>query len=202
MARILFSALIMIAFGSIASAQGLYKIQPGDVLRIEVLEDQSLNRNALVLPDGTVSMPLAGSVSAGGKTLGNVQESIVSGLSSNFASPPSVFVTIQSLSGAPKASSGGRSSSFDVYIMGAVNKPGQSKIKSGTTMLQFLASSGGFTKFAAKKRVQLRRTDRKTGKTTVYGFNYKAIENGSSSAGPIVLQKGDVIVVPERRLFE
>lgn len=200
MARILLSALIAIVFGSVASAQGLYKIQPGDVLRIEVLEDPSLNRNALVLPDGTVSMPLAGSISAGGMTLGNVQENIVSGLASNFASSPSVFVTIQSLSGAPKASSG-RSSSFDVYIMGAVNKSGKNKVSSGTTLLQFLAESGGFTKFAAKKRIQLRRTDR-SGKTTVYGFNYKAVENGSSSASPIVLQKGDVIVVPERRLFE
>lgn len=202
MPRILLSALMLILVGSISSAQESYRIQPGDVLRIEVLEDQTLNQNALVLPDGTVSMPLAGSVNAGGLTLGAVQASIVSGLTPSFATAPSVFVTIQSLNAAPKVSSGGVSSSFDVYIMGAVNKPGKASVSSGTSLLQFLAESGGFTKFAAKKRIQLRRTDRKTGQTSVFGFNFKAIENGSTAANSITLQTGDVIVVPERRLFE
>lgn len=201
MTRILLSALMLIVFGSIASAQESYKIQPGDVLRIEVLEDASLNRNALVLPDGTVSMPLAGSVNAGGLTLGMVQASIVAGLAPNFASSPSVFVTIESLNAGPKPSTG-TSSSFDVYIMGAVNNPGKSKVRSGTSLLQFLAESGGFTKFAAKKRIQLRRTDRKTGQVSVFNFNFKAIENGSASANSIMLTRGDVVVVPERRLFE
>ncbi len=201
MTRILLSALMLIVFGSIVSAQESYKIQPGDVLSIEVLEDASLNRNALVLPDGTVSMPLAGSVQASGLTLGAVQSSIVAGLAPNFASSPSVFVTIQSLNTAPKAS-GGTSSSFDVYIMGAVNNPGKVSVTSGTSMLQFLAESGGFTKFAAKKRIQLRRTDRKTGQVSVFNFNFKAIENGSVTANSIMLTRGDVVVVPERRLFE
>ncbi len=201
MVRTFFGALMLIVLGSIASAQGLYKIQPGDVLRIEVLEDQSLNRNALVLPDGTISMPLVGSVGAGGRTLGDVQAAIKSALTPNFASAPNVFVTVSTLNTAVGSSTGG-SSSITVYIMGAVNNPGKASVNSGTTMLQLLASTGGFTKFAATKRIQLRRTDKKTGQTSVTSFNYKAIENGSTSARAIVLHKGDVIVVPERRLFE
>ncbi|MFV2001973.1 MAG: polysaccharide biosynthesis/export family protein [Paracoccaceae bacterium] len=199
MARIFLSALMLIILGSVASAQELYKIHSGDVLRVEVLEDQSLNRNALVLPDGTVTIPLIGSVPAAGQTLGAVQSAIAAGLAPNFASAPNVFVTIVTLTGA-RGPAG--PSSVEVYIMGEVNNPGKAQVAAGTSLLQFLAESGGFSKFAAKKRVQLRRTNAKTGETVVFRFDYKAIENGSASVNSIVLQHGDVIVVPERRLFE
>ena len=199
MARFLTSILTMIFLATMAAAQGSYKVQPGDVLRIEVLEDATLNRDALVLPDGTVSVPLVGSIKASGRTLDAIRDAVVAGLSPNFAAPPNVFVTVAAL-GAPVAKGGG--SSIDVYLIGAVNNPGKITVRSGTSLLQFLAESGGFTKFAAKKRIQLRRTDRKTGQTAVYTFNYKAIEDGSASVNAIILHKGDVIVVPERRLFE
>ena len=55
-----------------ASAQG-YQIQPGDVLRVEVLQDDSLNRNVLVAPDGRITVPLAGTLSAAGRSLGAIQ---------------------------------------------------------------------------------------------------------------------------------
>lgn len=205
MARILLSALALIAFGSFAMAQDLYKIRPGDVLRIEVLEDQTLNRDALVLPDGTVSVPLVGSVRAGGQNLGDVQGSITTGLAPNFAAPPNVFVTIRSLAtaAAPRRRGGSAApATIDVFVMGEVNSPGKASIESGTSILQFLAQSGGFTKFAATKRVQVRRTDPKTGEALVFGFNYHAIERGAATVSSIILIDGDVIVVPERRLFE
>ena len=203
MARILLSALALIAFGSFAMAQDLYKIRPGDVLRIEVLEDQTLNRDALVLPDGTVSVPLVGSVRASGKSLGAVQSSITSSLAPNFAAPPNVFVTIRTLAAAQRRSGGPAApATIDVFVMGEVNSPGKASIDSGTSILQFLAQSGGFTKFAATKRVQVRRTDPKTGEALVFGFNYRAIERGAATVSSIILIDGDVIVVPERRLFE
>lgn len=201
MVRVLLGALALIFVGTFATAQSSYKIQPGDIIRIEVLEDQSLNRDALVLPDGTVSVPLVGSVAASGQTLGAIQGAITSAMASNFASTPNVFVTIKTLTAAPVSTGSSRSSSISVYIMGAVSNPGKAKIRSGTTMLQFLAEAGGLSKFAAKKRIQLRRTN-SNGQTTVYPFNLKAIENGSTGTNAIVLQSGDVIVVPERRLFE
>ncbi len=199
MARLLISTLMLIILGSVATAQGSYKIRTGDVLRIEVLEDSSLNRNSLVLPDGTVSVPMMGSVTASGQTLSALQANIVSGLTSNFASAPNVFVTVETLRTVSRSTGG---ATFSVFIIGAVNAPGKTKVSAGTSLLQFLAESGGFTKFAAKKRIQLRRTDSSTGQAMVYKFNYKSIEDGSASGSTIILQRGDVIVVPERRLFE
>ena len=50
-----------------------YRIQPGDSLAVTVLEDDTLNRQLLVLPDGRISVPLAGSVTAGGRTVEQVE---------------------------------------------------------------------------------------------------------------------------------
>lgn len=199
MAKIFLGALALLLFGSLAMAQDSYKIRAGDVLRIEVLEDSSLNRDALVLPDGTVSVPLVGSIRAAGQSVGAVQSRITSGLAPNFAKAPNVFVTVSTLSTAPTRT--GRSH-LDVFVMGEVSTPGKVSIDRGTSVLQFLAQSGGFTSFAATKRIQIRRTDRKTGQTSVFGFNYHAIERGSASVSSIILKDGDVIVVPTRRLFE
>jgi polysaccharide export outer membrane protein len=73
-------------------------------------------------------------------------------------------------------------------------------VERGTTLLQFLAESGGLTPFAATKRIQLRRTDA-AGQERSYLFNYDAVMSGAQTT-VITLQKGDVIIVPQRRLFE
>lgn len=203
MQKFLLGFIALVMFSSVAAAQDTYKIRPGDVLRIEVLEDQSLNRDALVLPDGNVTVPLLGAVRAGGNSLASVQGNISAGLAPNFATAPNVFVTIRSLA-APKARTGGKAApaTIEVFVMGEVAKPGKAAIAPGTSILQFLAQSGGFTKFAATKRIQVRRNNPTTGQDQIFGFNYKAIEQGSASVSSIILQEGDVIVVPERRLFE
>ena len=61
---------------------------------------------------------------------------------------------------------------------------------------------GGFSKFAATKRIQLRRIDPKTRTEKVYMFNYDAIERGENNGGNTRLMDGDVILVPQRKLFE
>ena len=53
-------------FAQSAVAQG-YQLQPGDILRVEVIEDPTLNRDVLIAPDGRFAFPLAGSVQAGGR---------------------------------------------------------------------------------------------------------------------------------------
>jgi len=201
--RIFLSSLLLIVFASVASAHGVYRIQAGDVLRIEVLEDESLNGEALVLPDGSITVPLVGTISAGGKSIDAVRESIIAGLAPNFATAPNVFLSVRSLNTpTPDLTDGFGRAAIDVFVIGAVNSPGKVRITAGTTLLQFLSESGGLTSFAAKKRIQVRRSNKNTGQTAVYEFNYKAVEDGSSNARSMVLHRGDVIVVPERRLFE
>ncbi|HEX9859514.1 MAG TPA: polysaccharide biosynthesis/export family protein [Paracoccaceae bacterium] len=179
-------------------AQDDYRIKPGDTLRIEVLEDPNLNRSALVLPDGSISVPLAGSIRAGGQTVAQVQAALASQLAPNFAASPNVFVGVDRLAEPRVTNGGGRVAgpTMAIYVMGEAAKPGKYDITPGSTLLQVLAETGGFSKFAATKRIQLRRGD------AVYTFNYKALEQGATGLGSTVLTAGDVIVIPQRQLFE
>jgi polysaccharide export outer membrane protein len=182
-----------------AQAQSSYLVSPGDVLRIEVLEDQTLNREALVLPDGRISLPLAGLVQAGGRSIDQIQADIISRLAPNFATAPTVFVGIARLAQPEILAPGGAPAApntISVFMMGESASPGVINVEPGSTLLQVLAASGGFTPFAAKKRIQLRRGGE------VYTFNYTEIEKLGGAGFQTVIAEGDVIVIPTRRLFE
>ena len=73
--------------------------------------------------------------------------------------------------------------------------------REGLKILDAILECGGFTKFAATKRLQLRRTGA-DGRQSLFKVNYKAIAQGAMVTSDPVLVAGDVILVPERRLFE
>jgi polysaccharide export outer membrane protein len=194
MKRILLAFLVMLPAIPPALAQSAgYRIQPGDQLAITVLEDETLNRQLLVLPDGTISVPLAGTVPAGGRSVESVESAIADRLAANFAVRPSVFVSVVAVDETY--------GTFPIYVMGQVVTPGLVEVEPGTTMLQAIALAGGLDRFAATKRIQLRRTD-SSGQERLYIFNYKAVERGGAIQSMITLREGDVLIVPERRLFE
>lgn len=184
-----------------ADAQDRYRIRPGDVLQIEVIEDPGLSREVLVSPDGRITLPLAGVVRAAGRTVEEVQADLVARLTPNFVAPPNVFVGIGEVAERPDLPEA-EPPTVDIYIIGEVVRPGRVSVAPGTTLLQALAEMGGFSRFAALRRLQLRRTDRATGREAIYPIDYTAIEEGRSSAGTVTLRDGDVIVVPQRELFE
>lgn len=198
--RALFAVLFVLPFMALQGLAQDYRVRAGDVLQIEVLEDSTLNRTAIVLPDGQISLPLVGSVQAAGRSLAQVQEDLAARLSGSFATPPTVYVTLNALAERlPATPSLPRL--IDVYVIGAANAPGRIEVSPGTTFLQAIAQAGGLSPFAAKKRIQLRRTD-KAGNEKVYRFNYDAIEQGTGRGATTKLADGDVIIVPQRMLFE
>ncbi len=195
MRQIFLAALVALLTAPLALAQSAgYRIQPGDVLAITVLEDDTLNRQSLVTPDGRISVPLAGTVRASGNTVETVEKTIADRLASNFAVRPSVFVSVVSVDET--------AGTFPIYVLGEVGNSGAIEVEPGTTLLQAIALAGGPGRFAATKRIQLRRTDPATGQERMYLFNFKAVERGGAIQSMIALREGDVIIVPERRLFE
>ena len=157
MRRIVLTFLMMLLAVPAALAQSAsYRIQPGDRLQITVLEDETLNRELLVTPDGRISVPLAGTVRVGGQTVDAVENTIADRLTSNFAVRPNVFVALTAVDEAAGL--------YNVYVLGQVNTPGTVAVETGTTLLQALALAGGPARFAATKRIQLHRTDPSTGR--------------------------------------
>ncbi len=196
--RAFVAMLCVLPFLSLQAFAQDYRLKPGDVLQIEVLEDASLNRTALVLPDGQISLPLVGSVQAAGRTLSQVQTDLAAQLALSFATQPTVFVTLSALAERlPPA----EPRTIDVFVVGAANAPGRLEMSPGSTLLQAVAQAGGLSPFAAKKRIQLRRTD-KNGNEKTYRLNFEAIEQGEGAGGAMRVVDGDVIIVPQRKLFE
>lgn len=196
----LFAAFLVLAVSfvaSIAHAQG-YRVQSGDLLRVEVLEDSSLNREVLVAPDGRISVPLAGNIKVSGASIPEVQRRLTSSLATNFATTPTVLVSLLQLR--EPAAPAPEPDPLNVYVIGEVNNPGVIPAEPGMTLLQALSLAGGLTDFAAVKRVQLRRVEK--GRETVFNLNYQRILDGQSGVGLSKVKEGDVIVVPARRLFE
>ena len=184
--------ILLSAFAASSAAAQEYRVKPGDTLRIEVIEDSNLNRLALVSPDGRISLPGAGALRASGQTIEQIQAGLTAQLAPNFVNAPTVYVAIEQRAArtpiTPRVTS--------IYVVGEAKSAGRVELSPGTTLLQAFAQFGGFTNFAATKRIQLHRG------SEIYSINYDDIIAGRSTNGGIALREGDVIVIPQRRLFE
>ncbi len=159
-----------------------YKIGPGDVMEISVYGEESLNRKDLVVrPDGKTSFPLVGDVQVGGLTTVQAKEALEQSLH-------------EYIPGAVAAVSVLQLGSLQYYVVGKVTKPGMYNVSKPLTVLQALAMAGGLTTFAKESQIVILRN---VGKETVtLPFNYKKIKKGQGLEENIVMERGDVVVVP------
>jgi polysaccharide export outer membrane protein len=158
-----------------------YGIGPGDTLEISVWKDESLTRQLIVPPDGMISFPLIGEIDASGKTVTQLHDIVEEQLSEYI---PDVTVNVMLI----------EAISLRAYVIGKVNKPGMFPITQDTTVLQILAMAGGLNAFAAEEDILVLR--RRQGGMTKLPFDYEEIRNGENLEQNIVLERGDVVVVP------
>lgn len=158
-----------------------YKIGPQDVLRIDVWKEPEITRTSPVRPDGKISLPLLNDVQAAGLTPAQLTEVITNGLK-KFINNPQVNVSVTEIN------------SRRVYVTGEVAHSGAFPLLPNMTVLQALSSSGGFTQFARVKKIYVLRTE--DGKPVKHPFNYKDAVEGKNPEQNLLLQPGDVIVVP------
>ena len=158
-----------------------YTVKPGDVLSIAVWKEPDLQGPVLVRPDGSFSFPLAGQVDARGRTVAELQQTVTERLK-KFISDPVVTVSIAEVKG------------NKVYVLGQVNKPGEFIVNPRVDVMQALSMAGGTTAFAALGDIViLRRTD--SGQQSL-PFHYADVARGRNLQQNIMLQAGDVVVVP------
>jgi len=158
-----------------------YRIGPEDVLHISVWKEEDLDRRVLVRPDGGVSFPLVGDLQVSGRTPLEVQDEIRSRLA-RYVPDAEVTVSVDEISG------------YTVFVLGEVNKPGQFTLGRYVDVVQALTLAGGTTPYASERSIQILR--RQDGREVVYRFNFRDIKRGRSLDQNVVLQSGDVVVVP------
>ena len=158
-----------------------YLLGAEDVIHISVWKDEQLTREVVVRPDGSISFPLVGDVPAAGRTVEEVQADIVKRLTKYIPNPQvSVAVT--------------KVLSYRIYVLGRVNKAGEYMVGHTTDVLQALSLAGGLTPFAAENDIRVMR--RVNGEQQVFPFRYGEAKKGRDLEHNIVLQRGDVVMVP------
>lgn len=164
-----------------ARAEIAYLIQPGDLVEISVWHEPDLQKELLVRPDGTITLPLVGELVAGGKSVKEVQSALSDHLQ-RFIPDPVVTVGIKQPLG------------NKVYVIGKVNRPGEFVINRDVDVMQALSMAAGTAKFAELKEIiVLRRIGEEQ---SVFRFNYDEVQLGQNLGQNIMLRSGDVVVVP------
>jgi protein involved in polysaccharide export with SLBB domain len=158
------------------------RIGVDDTFDVRVYGESDLSGMFRVATDGTVDYPLAGRLQVAGLHTGEIQELLVSKLKDKYLKEPQVVVTIKDRN------------SQKISVLGQVSKPGQVGYYPNMTIVDAIASAGGFTGIAAKNSVNLRR--QVAGKIETHVFPVADISEGRSPN--VMVIPGDVLVVDER----
>ena len=129
------------------AADASYRLGPEDVIEVFVWKEPELTSTSTVRPDGRISMPLVGEIVAAGKTPGELQTEIASGLT-DYVTEPVVTVVVKEVR------------SPQVSVLGEVKKPGRYRIAQSATVLDAIALGGGFTDYAHRGKVVVLRPGR------------------------------------------
>lgn len=164
-----------------AAAADDYVLQPGDLVNVSVWREPDLDRTLLVRPDGGISFPLAGDLTAAGRTVDQLTADLVIRLT-KFIPSPVVTVTLQE-------NLGNR-----IYVAGKVTRPGVFLVNQDVNVLQALAMAGGLTPFAKEKDIKILR--REGGVERAIPFNFKQVQRGERLEQNIILRSGDTVLVP------
>ncbi len=158
-----------------------YTINAGDMLEISVWKEPDLQRVVLIRPDGAFSFPLAGEVHAEGRSVSEIAAEVTDRLET-FIPDLVVTVTVAEIGG------------NKIFVIGQVNRPGEFVVNPRVDVMQALSIAGGTTAFAALNDIRILR--RTAGKQRAIRFRYGDVEKGQNLDQNILLEVGDVVVVP------
>ena len=158
-----------------------YRLGAEDVLLVSVWKDEQLTREVVVRPDGMFSFPLVGDIPAENQTVDDIRGELVKRLT-KFIPNPNVSVAVTKVA------------SYKVYVVGRVNKPGEYVMGHYADVLQALSLAGGLTPFAGENDIKVMRRVR--GEQQAIPFRYGDIRKGRDLEQNILLQRGDVVMVP------
>jgi polysaccharide biosynthesis/export protein len=158
-----------------------YVIGPADSLEINVWKENDLDAKVPVRPDGKISLPLLGDVTASGFTPTQLAADLSQRLK-KYVDDPRVTVVVTAVN------------SRRIYIVGEVLHTGAYPLLGNMTVLQALSGAGGFSPFASLKNIYVLRNQ--DGTQVKMPFNYKKVIKGENMQQNVQLRPGDTIVVP------
>lgn len=157
-----------------------YVIGAGDLLSIQVWEQDKMSTKGRVRDDGKISFPLLHDVSVAGKTPNTVADELEAALKP-YMLVPKVNVAVE------------EARPLTVSVIGQVARPGQYVIERGAGVAQVLAAAGGLSVFAHKDRIFVVRESGQ--KHERIRFRFDTLTDASREGGKFRVQRGDMVVV-------
>ncbi|MDA9298494.1 polysaccharide export protein [Pseudomonadales bacterium] len=156
--------------GLAAESLSGYRLGSGDLIQIQVFDEEGLSMQVRLSDAATVSYPFLGEVRVAGNTVSQLEAKIVSGLKGDYLVDPKVNVAVVEYR------------SF--YINGEVKAPGGYAFQPGLTLRKAVALAGGFTERASKTKMNLLADDVVDGQQRQVGIDEP-------------LKPGDIITVKQ-----
>ncbi len=159
-----------------------YRVQPGDILDISVWKEKDLQAEVLIRPDGGMSFPLAGELTATGKSIADLRADLTARLKS-YIPDPVVTVSVKQIGG------------NHIYVLGKVNRPGEFPFSRPVDVMQALSLAGGTTPYAALNDIVILRRHNAQRVDAIH-FHYSEVARGKGLSQNVLLESGDTVVVP------
>jgi polysaccharide biosynthesis/export protein len=160
-------------------ASRAYAIQEGDLIRVQVWNQDAMSTRARVRSDGRISVPFLKDVTVAGKAPAALATELERMLK-DYVINPVVYVVVE------------ESRPATVSVVGEVTRPGVFPIDGAMGVAQALAAAGGLTAFAHKRRIYVLRADPKPARIR---FTFDALVSAVGLAPAFRLHGGDVVVV-------
>jgi len=178
----LWSSLAVHAQTSSAPSAPAYTLRHGDQVSISVWREEVLRGEVRVLPDGSITFPLAGRIEVAGLTTVQAEQRIAAKLK-EYIPDAVVSVVVTGIEGSR------------VYVIGKVQRPGPVLLSApNTTVLQVISQAGGLDRFADGNAIRVLR-DTPQG-AEVLTVRYNDLMRGAELNSNVRLQAGDTILVP------
>ena len=191
--RVFLALLFLCSFLTAADAA---RLKPGDSLHITVWQDPKLDRTVVIGPDGQFGFPLAGHIRAGGRTPQAVESILRSRLAKKYTGELDISVTL----GSSRQRRARRSKADFLRHWGSPQAWPIIVSGRGQRSCRELPRPAVSAFSPRRQRIQIHRKFK--GVDSIFLFDFNAFESGRIATDDINLRSGDVVVVPERGLFE
>jgi protein involved in polysaccharide export with SLBB domain len=173
--------------GALSATSPQYVLRPGDVVQVKVYQEEDLTSVSRIGKDGTITMPLLGSVNVVSNTLEKATQVIRDLLAKDYLVDPQVNLNVTEFA------------KRRFTVLGQVQKPGTYDMPADevVSLLQAIATAGGYTRIANAHRITVQRTVAKENKQI--RLDAEALATNKNEK-PFEILPDDVIIVGEKWL--
>lgn len=182
-----FNTLPVFCLEAAADALKEYSIEAGDVINVNVFPAQEFSKEVTVQPDGTIEIPLLGSMKAQGMKAGELEKMLTAKFS-KYVSNPAITLNVRKFS------------SSRVAVIGQIKTSGYYEYREGMKLLDLIAQAGGTQDYPRDSKVRIFRKVKGEGdKVTeqVIQADLEKVFAGDMEKN-IPLASGDIVYIPRK----